>query len=346
MWFYYVLYFLLVTAFYFAVRYDRQKEIFIACLALLCVISGFRPSTCCLDYLNYVDYYKDVDKIGLLQIEPTFFLIANIARSLFDTSIAVFVIYSVLGVFSKGYAFIKLSEFYLLSLIIYSATFFILHEMTQIRVGVASSILLLAVPVIYEKKWFIFFCLILLGTLFHYSFLIFSFFYFLNPNRIRPVFYICLLVFGYLIFLLGINAASLMEYVPIDFISEKFKVYNSLLENGQDDKINVFNPLVIFRLSFLMLLLWKWEYLYERNKYAIILIKIYAFSNFFFVFLYSLPVLAFRTRELLGIVEIILLPFFVYLIKEKHIAFIAILVVGLTMMSIEMWYNGLILGYF
>jgi len=346
MWFYYAIYSFLVVAFYFAIKYERPKSVFIGCIVLLICIAGFRPSTCCRDYLNYVDYYYDIDTISSSFLEPTFFFISKISQVIFDSPLGIFLIYAIMGVSTKGLAFIKLSNFYLLSLILYFSTFFLLHEMTQIRVGIASSVLLLSIPSIYERNWFKFFLLILAGTLFHYSFLIFIFFYFLNPYKINPLFYIGLLVFGFLTYLSGVNIVSLLTYIPISFISEKVEVYNNLREMGVDTEINVFNILVILRIGILSVFLWKWPVLYEKNRYSIILIKIYAFSIFFFVFLSSLPVMAFRVRELLGIVEIILVPFFIYLIKEKYIAFIITLLIGLLLMSIEIWYNGIINNYF
>jgi hypothetical protein len=346
MWFYYAVYFLLATAFFISLKYNIQKQVYVICLVVLFVISGFRPSTCCADYLNYVDYFNDIDNRSVIQIEPTFFLISKIALYLFNSSIGVFVIYAFLGVLSKGLAFKRLSNFYLLSLIVYSATYFLLHEMTQIRVGIASSILLLSIPSIYERKYFNFLLLLILGTLFHYSFLIFGFFYFLSPNKINPTFYAVLIFSGYIAYVLGINVVSVLGIIPIDFISGKILAYNALLEKGVDTKINVFNVLMLFRLSFLTILLWKQNYLFEKNKFSILLIKIYAFSIFFFVFFSSLPVFAFRIRELTGIVEVILIPFFVYLFKEKYIGFCVIIVLGLIFMSIDIWYNKMISTYF
>jgi len=346
MWFYYAIYFLLVTAFLVSLKYEIQKYIYVACLLILFVISGFRPATCCADYLNYVDYFNDIDNRSVIQIEPTFFLISKIALYFFNSSTGVFIIYAFLGVLLKGLAFKKLSNFYLLSLIIYSATYFLLHEMTQIRVGIASSILLLAVPSIYERKSSKFLLLLILGTMFHYSFLIFGLFYFLNPDKIKSFSYVFLILSGYIAYLLGINVVSVLGAIPIEFISGKILAYNTLLENGVDTKINVFNVLMLFRLGFLAILLWKQDYLSEKNKYSILLIKIYAFSLFFFVFFAPLPVFAFRIRELTGIVEVILIPFFVYLFKEKYVGFAVIIVLGLIFMSIDIWYNKMISTYF
>ena len=346
MWFYYAIYFSLVIAFYIAIRYDKQNYVYIVCLLGLSLISGLRPSTCCADYLNYVDYYNDIDNRNIIQLEPTFFFISKTVKFIFNSSIGLFVIYAFLGIFLKGLAFKKLSRLYLLSLVIYSSTYFLRHEMTQIRVGIASAILLLSIPTIYEKDWVKFVLLLITGTMFHYSFLIFSFFYFLNTKTLNPVFYVGLLVTAYLAFFLKINVISILGAIPIEFISGKISAYSNLLEAGVDTKINVFNILIIFRICFISILIWKRNFLYKKNKYSIILIKIYAFSVFFFVFFFSLPVFAFRMNELIGVVEIILVPFIVYLLKEKYIAFIIVILTGLMFMSIDIWYNKMISTYF
>lgn len=336
----------MVAAFYVGVRYSIERYVYLFCLLFLAVVAGFRPAECCSDFSTYVGYYMDLDKLSLINLEPTFFLIANISRGIFDGPIGIFLIYAFVGVFSKGWAIKRISNFYLLSLIIYSATYFLLHEMTQIRVGIASSILLLSVPAIYERTLLKFLFFVVIGTLFHYSFVLFAFCYFLDPKTIKPGYYILLILFGYVGHFWGVDIISTLKLIPVPFIASKIDAYNTLMKIGNASNINLFSVVVLYRLALLTVLLWKSKILYENNRYAIILVKIYACSMFLFAFFSTLPVLSFRVRELLGIVEVILIPFLIYIIKERHVAFALILLIGLVLMSMDIWYNKIIFSYF
>ena len=83
--------------------------------------------------------------------------------------IYLFLLFAILGVSFKLIAIKQLTELWFLSLILYLSNFFILHEMTQIRAGVASAFLLLCVKPIYDRDLKRFLLFAVLGFLFHYS---------------------------------------------------------------------------------------------------------------------------------------------------------------------------------
>lgn len=326
-------------------RDDKTRNLFfIFSVILLIFFAGFRGDYVDRDYVTYLSYLKIIDTISLIQVEPTFFLIAHISL-LLGSSIMFFMIYAIIGVSIKAKAIVNLTEFWFLSLIIYFSYYFLLHEMTQIRVGVSAGILLLAVPDIYNRKLVPFLLKILIGFLFHYSMIIFLPFYFLEKQKLNKVLYCGGILFVYLLFFLGVNAFTLFSYVPIAFLQEKISTYQLLMDQGENLAINVFNILMILRVVYMFILIYKAEMLQKINIYSTVLIKIYSWSLFCLVLLASMPVMAFRVNQLLGIVEIILWPFMLYMFKEKYVIFPVVLLVALGMISIELFYNGLISAY-
>ena len=117
------------------------------------------------------------------------------------------------------------------------------------------------------------------------------------------------------------------------------------MDQGENLAINVFNILMILRVVYMFILIYKAEMLQKINIYSTVLIKIYSWSLFCLVLLASMPVMAFRVNQLVGIVEIILWPFMLYMFKEKYVIFPVVLLVALGMISIELFYNGLISAY-
>jgi hypothetical protein len=315
-------------------------------LFLLFVIAAFRPATCCADYFTYVDYYNDLSNIPLTFLEPTFFVVSWLSSTVFHDYLGLFVIYSLLGVTIKGYAIKQLTPYYGISLILYFCSFFLLHEMTQIRVGVAAGILLLSIPYIHQRKPGVFFLLILIGCMFHYSLMIFSFFYFIDSRRINPKVYILCLFLIFFATILGFNLITITQYIKIGFLSSKIEAYQLLLEQGINAQISLLNPLLFARMGILIFFILNYEQLLIKNENSLVITKIYAFSIFTFVALSPLPVLAGRVSQLLGVVEIVLVPYAIYILRPKYLVICIVVVFAMLIMYKQLYYSNLMEGYF
>jgi hypothetical protein len=346
MWFYSAVFVLLAGILSAGYFFNYQKLSYWFCILMLIVIAGFRPSTCCMDYTIYLEYYENIEGLPYTFLEPTYFFITWISKVVFGSAAGVFIIYSILGVGLKGIAFIKLTRFYPVTLLLYYGSFFMLHEMTQIRVGVAAALLLLSIPSIVDRKPREFLFLFILGSLFHYSLIVFGLFYFLKSDKLNPYFYFGMIMSAFIAFLCGFSLVSFFEFVRLGFISDKINTYKMLLEEGQFTDISLINPLLLLRIVIMTFLLYKWEFLYSQNKYAVILIKIYCFSIFCFIALADLPVLAGRLNQLLGVVEMIVVPFLVYVLTPRYFSVIVATLFGVLIMYKQLFYSGIIFPYF
>ena len=108
-----------------------------------------------------------------------------------------------------------------------------------------------------------------------------------------------------------------------------------------------FNPIIFLRFSFsriifCYILLWKWEYLAEKSRYAVVIIKIYILSSLSFIVFSDIPTLAFRVSELLGIVEIVLIPYILYLIKNRTIGKLILSFIALGFLCLTLLYERII----
>ena len=290
----------------------------------LILIAGFRTIGLDRDSLNYVTYYQSANKIDLLDKEPAFWIIKFVNDILFKGDIRTFFfIFATLGVSIKFFAIKKLSKKPWISVIAYISLYYILHEMTQIRAGVAAGIFLLAIPDIYNKNLKNYLLKTLIAVSFHYSAIIMLPLYFFNPKNIKII-YFSLPVLGLFFALSKLSSTFLINKIVNilpEFLRYKINIYFSLLNNGIHSEINIFN---IYYTSLLILLIFIFYILYIlkiklKGFYDIIYVKILIFSLFVFYFFSFIPVFSFRISEFLDVVLIFLIPNLYLYFKQKKI---------------------------
>ena len=304
--------------------------LFILFFVLLFFIAGFRPVGLDRDSENYaraVQSFIITHNYNFITIEPSFYLIVNVSKFLFDDVVrGVFILYALLGVSLTLYAIKKNSSFPLLSLIVYSCFYFVLHGMTQIRAGVAGAIFLLAIPDIVNRNLKSFLIKTALATLFHYVAIIMLFIYLINSKHNKQLFYLFLPFIGILCAITNVGRFFLMSIINFlpEFLSYKINIYLALHEMGIFTEINVFN------LYYSSLLIIYYFAIINTNKFKkeidVLQIKILGWMLFTFYSFYFLPVFAFRISEFLGLVLIFILPDLISIVREKYfISFVVFL---------------------
>lgn len=356
MFFYYFI-FLFIIFFFFISQYFKIPEKYLLGLIAftLILVAGLRTPGVDPDSKTYIDvfnkfsspadYFRDYKLNSFF--EPAYYLIPSIIRVTFGLNyLWVFLTFAIIGVSLKFLAISKLTDFAFLSVLVYYSHFFLLHDMTQIRAGAASGILLLCIPQIQKRNFLRFLLLIGVGLLFHYSMVIFLPFYFLRSKSINKKLYLALLYFPFILHFLKFNILSVFQMLKLGFISDKIQLYNDLLELDVFGGINIFNILFLVQLVTCTIFIIKSDLLFKNNKYGILLLKVYCIAAASFVIFSNIPVIAFRISELLGIVQIILMPFFLYVVKPKYMALIIIFAFALTYISNDLIHVGLVHPYF
>lgn len=297
---------------------------------ILILIAGFRPIGIDHDSLNYARVLGvSLSEANFLDKEPTFWIINEFNKILFGgNEQTFFLIFTIIGVTLKVLAIRQLSLSPIFSIFTYLCLYFILHEMTQIRAGVATAIFLLAIPDIYNRNFKAFLFKTILAMMFHYSAVIMLLVYLLNPYKINFKIFFFLPLIGIIFMLVGIidviTILNLFLLILPDFISNKIELYILLLDDGRFSKINVFNFYYgsLLVLYYIMLL----YHSYFKSQYDVLFLKIFAYMLFFFYFSSAIPVLAFRVSEFFGVVLIILIPHFALIFKQKKIAKIPLII--------------------
>lgn len=320
---------------------SKSKIVFYFIGILLICVAGFRIGEKMPDYETYVGLYDQAisDKLTYF-IEISFHYFAKLSNIIKPGNVVVlFVLYSILGVSLKMISIRYLSGLWFYSLIIYTSNYFILHEMIQIRAGVATGFILLSLVPMYNRQFFKFLFLIGLATFFHYTSLIFLFLWFLNPNEYKKLFYIILILLAFVIHFIGLDLlAFVLRHTPFYTIDPTSISYLDL--EDQSSKINVISIFVLTKIVILIYFTYFINRIEIFNKYIFILLKLYALGIFFYIAFSIYPVLAVRISYTLMASEIFIIPTLIFTIKGHYLPRLIVITYGLLAFTLNVYFTS------
>lgn len=295
--------------------YVRLNSLILVILAVLLIfLATFRPVGLDADSLSYLDAYDSFLSGTVIIMEPTFNLFSLVSGFLFGYNglFFVFFLYAFFAISIKFFAIQKYSKSILLSTLVYLCMFYILHELTQIRVGLAAALFLLAVPdlVSGNKKRYI--VKVLIACTCHLSAIALLPLFLLSNKKINYA----LVFFSPIIFLFSVLVLGDVSHLLISFfsyfpsvISDKAISYiNGVQLYDRFDKVNIFSKITIS--TYFIFVIYFIAVLRQKNASAedIIYLKLFSIMLTVFYILSGVPVLASRTFELMAVSFIFSFP--------------------------------------
>jgi hypothetical protein len=318
----------------------------------LFLFAASRSSVVDRDYLTYIHLFENLNTFKeyftfrrIAFFEPCFYFIPAISRFIFKVpydTYACFSLFAFLGVYFKLKSF-SLSNSFFLTAVLYGSSFYYMHEMTQIRVGIATGILLLSLKPCYERNTKSFLFHILWACFFHYSSIAYVFIYLLDSRKINLYKWLFIMFSGYFLVLLNLNIINLL------FLPSIFARIDLYIKAARDKEfaftINIYNYGIIINIVLTLILFWKIKILEKINPYVVLFTKINVLSIFAYTAFSILPVFAGRLSDLFGIIQLILYPTLIYVFKEKIIGYI--IVIGYSFINFwgYFYYNKVIFPY-
>lgn len=307
---------------------DYKNYVYWGTAVILILFTAFRPLGVDPDSEVYESAFLNNGNNAKMLIEPSFLFFAQLTRAFTDDIHYLFLLYAVLGVTIKFFALRQLSPWYFLPLVIYFGNYYVLHDFIQIRAGVASAMLLLAIKPLSEgkkKRAVVYF---LIANIFHYSSFIFYpiLFFSNNLSKIWKYALIAILPAGAILFLLRIDFLSAL---PIPYIQEKLEMYKALTERGFFQELTLKKLSIWIQYAIILYSLYFYDTIHEKCPTLPLLLKITAYSMAFFFALSSISVVAGRFQELLGIVELALIPCICHTIWPQYYGKIAVCLIGI-----------------
>lgn len=326
-----------ITAIEYEIRPFKNNLAVVLIIITLSLLAGFRSPDVARDYGQYqfafdniYDFVQDPSGAYFSVFEPGFVGVSLLFRLLLthNYGLGVMIFFALVSLTLKFISIIKLSINPYLVILIYYSHYFILHEMTQIRIGLASAIFLFSLLYFLKKNFKAYVALILLATLFHYSAILYLLLIPFSSKHFNKYIYsgVILCSIG-----LGIAKISFFGYFTSFFISGnaygKASTYAEVISYGVTQQINFFNLINIIKILGTLYLIYSVpnQHFHTDSKLTLFL-KFNIFSLFIFSLFAGEPFFAFRIGELFGIVSIFTFAYLAkYLPFEKFNIFFVVL---------------------
>lgn len=309
------------TTGYFKERFTSPfivNLLYISLFFLLTIIAGLRKPGIDRDWFGYEQMIKSITaspEFWLRSHELSFSVIVNFADKVLNNPVTgTFLIYAILGVGIKLYAIKIYSRMQLFSIFIYISIFYVLFDMTGIRAGVASSICLLSIQDIAEKKPVPFFLKAGVAFFFHYSAVVMIPLYFLTNRKPLKVLYLFLpvaaIIAGY--YNLGSVLLENIKHIFPAIIESKITGYLSL-----SDGLKIFAPYFISKVMILYYSLFSLDDF--KGKYDYLEIKIFAWAIIILYMFSPSGAIASRIFDFFALIQIFLFPSIIIASKRKTV---------------------------
>lgn len=353
----YFLYFIFFA--FLAVEYEirpfRGSGLLVFCIIILATLAGFRAPDVARDYGQYqfafdniYDFVRDESGGYFSVFEPGFVALVFLFRQFFiqNYGVAIMVFFAFASVTLKVISFKKFAINPFLVLLLYYCHFFVLQEMTQIRIGFASSLFLISLIYYFRKNYVTFVSIILFATLFHYSAIFYLVILFLRPGKFNRVYFTSLIILSFILAYIKIPLSGLIGNVDNLDAGGKMSTYADIVEYGVVDGINVFNVINIIKILISLYFIFGIsETKRMEDPKFILFLKLNVFSIFVLSFLSGIPLVAFRFSELFGLVSMFTIAYLARYLPFKKFNIWFVLIIAAAIFYVNIIYGNLLNPY-
>ncbi len=307
----YYIFFLILVFLSFFLTEKPTKTVVLCLIFFFIIIAGLRSPFIDSDYQNYLTSISR----GWGIAEISFYWISDFSYLLTGDTLLVFIIYAIIGITTQFYAIYKYSTDFWLSFIFFFCTYFVLLDMNAMRAGAACGIAMLAWKPWSENKHLITLSLLILATLFHYSFGVLLLAYLFVKNNNKFIHYFVALVPLAYMFHFIVNLESLFALFNLTFVNVKFTSY----EVAQSGELSIFSTVLILRIIVIATLYFFRDALSKKCDMFYLLLKLYILGFFIAVIISAIPIVAMRMLDIFVCSELILLPLFCEIVKPRYL---------------------------
>lgn len=263
------------------------------------------------DYQMYEHLYRTtLGNKSLRDMEISFTWISMLS----PTFMVLLTVYALLSVGTHMWAILRNAPIIWISLGLYMTFQFVLHDMVQMRSGVALGLMLISLRYIVERKWWIYFPLVMLALFFHNSAVVLIPLYFLKAKSLNRYVWGSILGAAVLLHMAGMEFGIFSKFIPIGIIETYLENYMGRDMAANSIDIDLHRILEIIAI-FVMII--RIKYLQSHYPLAVICIKMLVFSQIFYLLFSDIAVIQIRMGELFGSAGILGYAMFP-MVSRKH----------------------------
>lgn len=304
---------------------------------ILILVAGLREVGIDPDSANYEYTYQNIDNLKSGTVEYSYIFLSQIFSHITSDVHILFFFYAFFGVGLKMFAITKFEKTVFLPLLIYISYYYVTHECMQIRTGILSGIMLLAIIAMGEGEKKRAFMLLLIGSLFHMSALILFPMLFMSNKEMthkQKMIWGSVIPAGYVLSIMGFAIIMNLPF-EIPYVSDKLALYQAATEKGIGDfaSVNIFSPLQLATIALFYYLFYFQDTILRYNKFYPILMKLFACGVSAYALFSFFPVFAQRINMLLQAVTIILFADIYHTINPRWASITIISILGLLYLN-------------
>ena len=345
--YYYLTIFLIISFFALAESVSIESRVkrfgLLLVFFLLTLTAGLRYETG-VDWRIYSGFYSlipPIDQIVTKTGRAGIFHEIDLGYDVFTSTIkycggsiqTVFFLVSVLSSFFLFKSLKKYTPYPLNSILVYYGLLYFMLDMSGLRQALALAIFLFSCQYIHERKFYRFFLLIVLATLFHWSSIVLLPLYFVCSRRLSLFTIVAFMIPALIIFFFSIRWLDAIITLILPFFSNeslltKGYIYTTTTEFTGGWKLNlttIFN--ISLSLAILILLITYRQELETRFKYFNLFFNLFFIQLVIYFSCSELPEIAERMKLFFVVANVILLPYFIPLFritKDRIFAFCCI----------------------
>ena len=315
-----IIFVLYMSLFLLCLYYQGKTQISIGFKCILITLLSFMivfRSPLMDDYENYLYLFQswknNTSQVAVM--EPAKFLILSISSTFFHFLF----LYGICALVSLFLA-ISYSEVSLYVIIAHLSTFFIKHEMVQIRAACAVAIFLYSLKWIIEKDFKRYFLLIILASMFHFTAIFYFPMYFLSCKKFNRKFWTSIIFLSFCFSIIGLRITKLITFIPVPFIQNYYNRYVYMQSELGGKTLNIFNIKQFQCLLLWLIIAFYWPRIERKTKntdFNLLTMKVFAISILIQPLFADLTTVALRISELYRTVIIFILPLLLYIPKKK-----------------------------
>ena len=280
-------------------KIDINKKIFPIVIIILGLIAGFRYYVGT-DYGTYIELFNGINSIkDYSYVEFGFRVLILFIKMFTSSSVALFVLMSVLSMLFLYYGIKKLTDKTILSIFIFYGIFYIGYIFNAVRQGFAMCVFLYSIQYFEERNIVKILICTVIATLIHSSGIYIPIAYIAYNITLKDKYYIYILICG-LILLLFNPLQKILVNINILGIGEKVTTYMSINPNDKLGIVSILQRLILMSLMLISLRIMKVK---DKKIFNIYVLGWIAYTVFSFQ-----GIIATRINMFFRILEIILFP--------------------------------------
>lgn len=331
------------------VKQFRQMRLyyFILSALMLILFAGLRQAGVGTDDLAYVMRFHEIPDISFwvtgeyvysysnaMQQEFGFTLLSSIVNYFTSDYRYLFLLIAFLSVGIASYNYYQYTPFVFLAFLLFFVHTYLYRDINQIRAAVAAAIALFLIQQFYYKQHIKIVLTICIASLFHVVSIILFLPYLLSFLKITRKRLVVGIVIAFMMALVGASNILIAAFPDIGFLTTKVINYAN---SHYAESVSLFDITNIKNLVLFLLLIYYWNFLKEKVKYFDVMMMFYFLAVSWRVAFSDLGILAARVATMFGVVEVVLVPAFVLLFRQKLIPTILIILYAFATLYLNLF---------